>query len=241
MNIVAVIPARGGSKGLPRKNILPVKGKPLIIYTIEQALSAPLLSRIIVSTDDNEIAEIAKQAGAEVPFLRPKELATDTAHTGPVLEHTASFLEEGNYPVNAIVTLQPNCPLRTPHDIDEVIKLYKELGCDTLMSVSPAKTAPWSVWVTDEKKDGYIRRIMKYPTGENPANLERQQLIPAYEANGIIYITNREYLRRTGNWIHPEETGCYIMSSDVYVDVDTEYDMMVLESVIDKITGKTYE
>ena len=235
MNIVAVIPARGGSKGLPRKNILPVKGKPLIIYTIEQALSAPLLSRIIVSTDDNEIAEIAKQAGAEVPFLRPKELATDTAHTGPVLEHTASFLEERNYPVNAIVTLQPNCPLRTPHDIDEVIKLYKELGCDTLMSVSPAKTAPWSVWVTDEKKDGYIRRIMKYPTGENPANLERQQLIPAYEANGIIYITNREYLRRTGNWIHPENCGYYMMGSKSYVDVDSEYDLRLLELVMDKV------
>ncbi len=239
MNIIGVIPARGGSKGLPRKNILPVKGKPLIVYSIEQALAAPSLSRVIVSTDDNEIAQIAKQAGAEVPFIRPAELATDTAHTCPVLEHTARWLEDNEgYMVDAIVTLQPNCPLRTPKDIEGVIRLYKELKCDTLMSVSPAKTAPWSVWVVDKKSKGYIQRIMKYPTGENPANLERQQLIPVYEANGILYITNREYLRNTGNWIHPERTGFYYMPSEVYIDVDTKYDLILLEMAIESILPK---
>ena len=235
MNIIGIIPARGGSKRLPKKNIRLIKEKPLIVYSIEQALNSVSLSRVIVSTDDNETAEIAKQAGAEVPFLRPKELATDTVPTGPVLQHAANFLEENEkYEFDAIMTLQPTCPLRTQEDIEKSIRIYEELQCETLFSASPAKTPPWSTWTLEPNKSNYLKRIMKYPTGENPANMARQKYLPVYEANGTIYITSREYLKKTGNWIHPEKSGCYMMSSELYVDVDTEYDMMILEAVIDK-------
>lgn len=242
MSFIAVIPARGGSKRLPRKNILPLKGKPLIVYSIEQALETASISRVIVSTDDSETASIAEAAGAEVPFIRPGELATDTTPTGPVLEHAVAFLEEReNYWIDAIVTLQPTCPLRTPDEIEEAISTYKKLRCKTLMSVSHAKTLPWSVWFKDDELEGHVRRAMKYPTGENPANIGCQQLIEAYEANGAIYITDKEYLRETGNWIDPERTGYYIMSDNAYIDVDTEIDFFLLQKVFDNNFSRVYK
>lgn len=123
---IAVIPARGGSKGLPGKNIKELCGKPLIVYTIETALKSKIFDKVIVSTDSLEIAEIAKKAGAEIPFLRPKELATDTADSMDVLIHAIKFLEEKGEKFDYIMKLQPTSPLRTEEDIRKSVKLLFE-------------------------------------------------------------------------------------------------------------------
>ncbi len=136
--VLAVIPARGGSKGVPRKNIRNLCGKPVIAWTIETALAAgDDLHRVIVSTDDAEIAEAARAAGAETPFTRPAELAVDTAPGLPVIQHTVGFVEEEERkPVDWVMVLQPTAPFRNADDIAESLKLAREGDCDSVISVT---------------------------------------------------------------------------------------------------------
>lgn len=127
-NIIAIIPARGGSKGIPRKNIRLLHGKPLIAWTIETALSTSCLKRVIVSTDDEEIAEVAEKYGAEVPFLRPKKYAQDDTTDMPVYEHTLHWLEENErYIPDIVVWLRPTAPLRTSEDIKNAVNILRRL------------------------------------------------------------------------------------------------------------------
>ena len=236
MFILGVIPARGGSKGLPRKNILLVNGRPLIDYTIKQALASRLLSDFLVSTEDPEIAQVAKACGAPVPFLRPVELAQDDTHTPEFIEHAVVFIERQRpqQPIDAVLTLQPTSPIRTSQDIDKAITLFAQLKCDSLFSSSPAKTSPWSTWMLADHDRRYLNPVIAYPTGKNPANLERQERIATYEDNGAIYITDRKYLKRTGNIINPHSSAHYMMPPETYIDIDTEYDLILLQQVIDR-------
>ena len=137
MNILTIIPARGGSKSIPRKNIRSLNGKPLISYTINAALATSSLTDIIVSTDDSEIAEISKKLGVKVPFIRPKELASDKAESAPVIEHALSFMEKvKSIKYDAILMLQPTSPLRTTKHINDSIELFKSRECDSVVSVT---------------------------------------------------------------------------------------------------------
>jgi CMP-N,N'-diacetyllegionaminic acid synthase len=133
--ILAIIPARGGSKGIPRKNIKPFLGKPLIEYSIKLALSCPEIDKVIVTTEEDEIAEISKRAGAEVPFKRPEELAQDNSPTLPVIRHAISFLEEKGEHYENIILLEPTAPLRTKKLIQDAIKALQEENVETVVSV----------------------------------------------------------------------------------------------------------
>ena len=143
--IVAVIPARGGSKRLPRKNIIDLNGKSLIAYTIEAALKSKYINKVIVSTEDKEIAEVAEKFGAKVPFIRPAKLASDTASTLGVLKHAVTFIEkEENKKIDIVITLQPTSPLRTVHHIDESIEKFLKNNFDSLVSIKSTKyPAQW--------------------------------------------------------------------------------------------------
>ncbi|HLE57406.1 MAG TPA: acylneuraminate cytidylyltransferase family protein, partial [Rhodothermia bacterium] len=134
--VLAVIPARGGSKGVPRKNLVQLCGRPLIAYTIEAGLSAKSVSRLVVSTEDEEIASVARSLGADVPFIRPATLATDAAQSLPVVQHAVQAVEEfEGAPYEVIVMLQPTTPLRTADDIDSAVTLLLESGADSVVSV----------------------------------------------------------------------------------------------------------
>lgn len=133
--VLAIIPARGGSKGIPRKNIKPFLGKPLIEYSIKLALSVPEIDKVIVTTDDQEIAEVSKQSGAEIPFIRPTELAQDNTPTLPVIRHAIKFLEEKGEHYGNIILLEPTAPLRTKEIVRKAIQALKEPEVETVVSV----------------------------------------------------------------------------------------------------------
>jgi len=225
LRTLAVIPARGGSKGIPRKNILEIAGKPLIAWTIEAALKAKSISRIIVSTDDAEIAEIAINLKAEVPFLRPQELATDTTPTKDVIFHLVNKITEteGWIP-DIVVTLQPTSPLRNHVHIDEAISIFvaDELA-DSLVSCVqvPHIFHPESVMKVDS--NGYL---VPYLSPQQPSRRQDKQVI--WARNGAaIYITRQNKLHEFifgGNLI------AYAMHPDVSVDIDTMEDFHKAEN-----------
>ena len=183
MNIVAIIPARGGSKGIPRKNIKELCGKPLIAYIIETALKVKELDSVIVSTEDKEIAEIAEKYGAEVPFLRPKELAGDETPTLPVLQHAVKYLEEEeNYKPGIVVLLYATSPLLRAERVSEAIRMLKEGRFDSVLSVVADRGHYWI-----ETNKGYERLYPKIL--EN-----RQYILPLLKENGAIYVCKRGLL-----------------------------------------------
>lgn len=233
--VLAVIPARGGSKGVPRKNIRSVCGKPLIAYTIETALAARhLLSRIIVSTDDKEIAEISRSYGAEVPFLRPSELADDKAPTIAVLDHAIRYSEkEQSTRYDWICLLQPTEPFRTVDDIRDSMRLVQEGGCDSVISVVQV----FSVHPTLMKRiaNGCL---LPYCI-EEPEGTRRQDYDPpAYMRNGAIYLTRRDVVMEKhsiwGDVVRP-----YIMPPERSIGVDSELDLKLAEVVMrERLMGK---
>lgn len=227
--ILAVITARGGSKGVPRKNIRSVCGKPLIAYSIETALTVRhLLHRIIVSTDDAEIAKISRRYGAEVPFMRPPELAEDKTPTLPVLQHAVRFVEEQDKIRLAwILLLQPTSPCRTSEDILAALDLAHAGGCDSVISVVQVATHPLVI-----KR---IENDQLLPFSESFAEKEgtrRQDARPpAYVRNGAIYLTRRDVLMERnsvwGGFIRP-----YVMPPERSVNVDSELDLIVAELML---------
>jgi CMP-N,N'-diacetyllegionaminic acid synthase len=184
---IATICARGGSKGLPNKNILPFDGKPLIVHSIEQALACPEISNVYVSTDDQRIAFIAKEEGALVPFLRPAELATDQAAKLPVIEHLVSHLHSRGIEPQRIIDLQPTSPLRRSQDISAALNV--DLAADLVVSVCEARDNPYFN-LAEEREGGFI-------TLSKPTSAARRQDVPAvYALNGSIYVWQRAALAR---------------------------------------------
>ena len=226
--VLAIIPARGGSKGVPRKNIRPVCSKPLIVYTIETALAARhLFYRIIVSTDDNEIADVALQYGAEVPFMRPAELGTDTAPMVPVLQHAVQFVEQqDNIRLDWVYLLQPTDPLRTVTDIEEAFQLALAGGCDSVISV--VQVFAVHPILMKRIENGFL---LPYCIEEKENTRRQDYQPPAYMRNGAIYITRRDVLiERNSEWgdtIRP-----YIMPPERSVGVDSELDLKLLDLLI---------
>lgn len=209
---VAIIPARGGSKGIPRKNIKELCGKPLIGHIIETALNVEEIDRVIVSTEDAEIAEVAKKFGAEVPFIRPDELAEDETPTLPVLKHTIKYLEENeNYNPDIVVLLYATSPLLSHERISEGFELLKEGDFDSVLSVVEDRGHYWV-----ENDDGYERLY--------PKVLENRQLIkPLFKENGAIYISKRDVLMKENSLVGTN-IGFLLMQDKESIDIDEPLD-----------------
>lgn len=225
-NVLAVIPARGGSKGVPRKNVRPVCGKPLIAYTIETALAARgLFHRVVVSTDDAEIAEVARSAGAEVPFLRPTELADDKAPMIPVLQHAVRFIEsQDRVRLDWICLLQPTNPLRTVADIEAA--LARTGSCDSVISVVQV-FAVHPILMKRIEND----QLLPYCVDEKEGTRRQDYTPPAFMRNGAIYITRRDVLMEK-NSIWGDVIRPYVMPQERSVGVDSELDMKLVEMLL---------
>lgn len=213
--VLGVIIARGGSKRLPGKNIRALRGRPLIAYTIEAAQGAKTLTRTIVSTDDPEIARVAAECGAEVPFIRPAELATDTSLPAGALAHAADWLEGAGVSVDAVVLLQATSPLRRSDHIDAAVALFRSTGVDTVTAVKSAPAHPYWCW----KPEG--ERIEPYFSIAH-MEISRHELPPAYIETGAIYVIRRDLLAQ-GMLYGPRVVG-YVMDDAASVDIDTMED-----------------
>lgn len=223
---IAVIPARGGSKGIPRKNIAMVAQKPLIAWTIQAAQSSQYLSQIIVSTEDEEIARVAQQWGAKVPFLRPPELSRDdTPSIDPIL-HAVSWLEkQENCSPTYIMLLQPTSPLRTAYDIDTAIEIAYQQQVDSVVSVTPSHHHPyWCKRVTETGKLTDFLNLEK-------AYTRRQDLPPAYALNGAIYLVRREVLLQKKTF-YTDNTYAYSMPEERSLDIDTPWDLYIVNLIL---------
>jgi N-acylneuraminate cytidylyltransferase/CMP-N,N'-diacetyllegionaminic acid synthase len=226
LQVVGIIPARGGSKGIPHKNITLLAGKPLIAWTIEAVQLSLRLNRVIVSTEDNEIARIAKQYGAEVPFLRPTELAEDdTPGIAPIL-HAVKWLEKNEgYLPDLVMCLQPTSPLRSPEDIDAAIELAAQKNADTVVSVMPVDHHP--DWMRCVDADG---RLKDFSTRDHSAT-RRQDLPPVYVLNGAIYLGGRTVLLEQENW-YADKTYAYIMPPERSLDIDTQWHLWLANLIL---------
>jgi N-acylneuraminate cytidylyltransferase/CMP-N,N'-diacetyllegionaminic acid synthase len=221
--MIAIIPARGGSKGLPGKNIRNLNGKPLIAYTIEAALKSKYITRVILSTDDLEIANVARQYGAEVPFLRPSHLAADTAKAIDAYKYTYERLEkEENIEISEFVILQPTSPFRTAKYIDEAIDLYFDRKADSVISYCPEHhPIIWHKYITEAGKiesiyEGTIRN--------------RQEEKPTYFPNGAIYIFKRKIIEQ--GLYYTDNSFAYIMNRKDSIDIDSIDDFEYAEFLL---------
>ena len=225
METLAVIPARGGSKSVPRKNIRSINGKPLIAHTIESALSVgKLFSAVIVSTEDADIASISQAAGAIVPFHRPLHLAKDDTPTLSVAQHATKFMEQRcNIEFDCIMILQPTSPLRTKHDIEESIRLIQMRDYDSVISVVDASDIhPYKAMVIEHDR-------LEYFIATANRSVSRQGLRPkAYMSNGAIYLVRRSILMET-NSIRGKSICPYIMPPERSIDIDSEVDLITAE------------
>ena len=223
--VLAVIPARGGSKGVPRKNIRTVCGKPLIAYTIETALAAKhLFYRIIVSTEDKEIAAIAQRYGADVPFSRPAELAGDKVPTVPVLQHAVGFVEKQDHVrFDWVCLLQPTEAFRTVQDLENGIALGLAGGCDSVISVTQV-FAVHPILMKRIEND----QLLPFVIEEKEGTRRQDYQPPAYMRNGAIYLTRRDVLMWQ-NSIWGKVIRPYIMPPERSVSVDSELDLKLVE------------
>ena len=226
MRLLYLIPARGGSKGIPHKNIKQLSGKPLIAYSIDVARQLTDDSNICVSTDDDEIMQVVTSYGLTVPFKRPDFLATDSAGTYEVILHAIDFYENLGVSYDAVVLLQPTSPLRTARQVTEAIGLYDK-SVDAVVSVCESPQNPYYN-LFEENRDGYLR-ISK---GDG-AFRRRQDTPPVWMFNGAIYVFNVESLRK-GYFDSFKKIRKYVMPLDMSFDLDTLTDWMYLEAVMNK-------
>jgi len=227
--ILAVIPARGGSKSIPRKNIALLAGKPLIAYTIEAANASGRLDDIVVSTDDPEIADIAKRFHGNVPFTRPSELATDDALTIGVVQHAIEFMEaERGSPYDHVVLLQPTSPLRKASDIDDAVEKLIMTNCDSVVSVVDV--------------DGYHPFRMKRLVDDRLINfidqgfedMRPRQILPkVYIRNGSIYASTRKVVMEDATLVGNDCRGI-VMTSERSINIDSPNDFQLAEEAISK-------
>lgn len=224
MRVLGVVTARGGSRGVPRKNIVPLGGRPLLEWTARAAL-ASRLDRVVLSTDDPAIAELGRAVGLEVPFLRPAELATDDAASIDVVLHALDAIEPDGAPFDAVMLLQPTTPLRTSDDIDEAIRMLQGSDADSVISVAdvgghhPARMK----WLDGD-------RLIDPPFCEEVENQPRQQLRRTLIRNGAVYLTRTDVLRR--RTFKGEHSLAQIMPDERSVNIDTPIDLALAEALI---------
>jgi len=224
-SIIAIIPARGGSKGVPHKNIKKLGEKPLIAYSIVESLKSEYLDYVFVSTEDSEIANISKKYGAQV-INRPPALAEDTSKTVDVVLHAIEYLvQEGIHP-QIVILLQPTSPLRNVDDIDTAIKLFLENECDSVISVCEPDHSPFWCFRFDGR---YLQPLF----GQEYKNMRRQDLPKVMMPNGAIYISSPESIARFGGF-HSDHMIPYCMPPERSIDIDTALDFTIAEVIINK-------
>lgn len=228
MTTICTICARGGSVGVPRKNIRELMGKPLIAYTIEQALSCPGIGAVYVSTDDREIADIAERCGATVPFLRPPELATSSAAKLPVIEHLVEAVEKTGVEVTRIVDLDPTSPLRHVADIEAAMAALND-DVDVVITAYPSDKNPYFNMV-EFRDDGFVGLVKELPGGVTA----RQQAPQVFSMNASIYVWHRATLT-LGLW--NGRTWLHEMPRERSIDIDSEIDFELVELLMRKQGG----
>lgn len=221
MSYLAIIPARGGSKGLPNKNILPLAGKPLIAWTIEQSLATTQVARTVVSTDSTMIAKVSREFGADVPFLRPDSLAGDTATTESAMLHCIEWLEqhEGSAP-SAVVLLQCTSPFRYADRITQAIELFEQSKADSLLSASPFWHFLWQQDISGAKA---LYDFQNRPRRQDIAVDDYK-----YKENGSIYITSTKALKQTQNRLSGR-IALFEMSEEESFEIDSKADFRLVE------------
>jgi CMP-N-acetylneuraminic acid synthetase len=236
MRVVGIVPARGGSKGIPRKNIRLLCGKPLLQYTAEAATAARRLSRVVLSTEDPEIAEVGRRCGLEVPFLRPAELARDDTPTLPVVQHAVRWLEAQSDRYDAVCLLQPTHPLRRAADIDACIAMLERDDLDAVVSVLavPAEHNPH--WVYFQDDDG----MMRLSTGERNPIARRQELPAAFHREGSVYVVRRDVLI-LGDSLFGNRLGGYLIEACRSVNIDGPHDWERAEQLLLRLCDERTE
>lgn len=228
MNVLGLITARGGSKSIPRKNIAPLAGRPLLAYTADAARGCPRITRVVLSTDDEQIAQVGREYGVEVPFMRPAELATDTATSLGVARHAVEWLaDQDGWQTDILVLLQPTSPLRTARHLTEALDALIAAGADTVVSVIevPHHFSPYKLM---KLQDGRLSSFWDQPL----PSVRRQDVPPLYARNGpaILATTGATLMERDtfyGDHIVP-----YLMNEVDSVDIDTPFDLKLAEWLI---------
>ena len=227
LNIICIITARSGSKGLKNKNIRKLKGLPLLAYTVLAAKRSKILTRVILSTDSKLYANIGLKFGAEIPFIRPKNLATSTAHHPDVVNHAVKFLEKKEkFKFDYIVMLQPTSPYRNAKHIDQAIKKFLNEKNDSLISIKKQDYPPWWMFLINKNR---LAQFLKFKN-KNVFNLERQEFPNLFRPNGAIYISKRKVLYQ-GNLVNPKSCGYYLMNEKNSIDIDNILDLKVAENI----------
>lgn len=231
MSLTAFIFARGGSKGLPGKNIRPFAGKPLIAWSIEQALALGRITRVIVSTDSPEIAAIARNYGAETPFLRPKELAEDRTPELLAWKHALDFLyqTEGRRP-DPFISVPATSPLRQPEDIEACVNEYERSGADVVLTVSPAHRSPWFNMVT-RNQAGSFRLVNDNGHGERVTR--RQDAPEVYDVTTVAYAARPDYVLAHTD-LFAGSVSAAIVPAERTIDIDTPLDFEIAELLMKK-------
>lgn len=224
--VLGLVLARGGSKGLPGKNVRDLCGKPLIAWTIEAACAARCLDALVVSTDDKAIASLAKQYGAEVPFIRPPELASDTASSIDVVEHAIEFLAAAGRTFDIVVLLEPTSPLREPSDIDGAVARLVESGAGSIVSVCRAEaTHPAFMYRLDT--GAHLKPFL----ARQPDGLRRQELEPVYFLEGTIYASHVNVLKERRSFYH-DDTIAYEVPKWKSIEIDDMEDFIMVEAIV---------
>jgi CMP-N,N'-diacetyllegionaminic acid synthase len=224
MRILALITARGGSKRIPGKNIRPLGGKPLIVWSIDVAKNIAEIADILVSTDDKIISDVAKNAGAIIPWLRPLELATDTASSIDVCLHALEWYEKENGKVDGLMLLQPTSPFRSRESVLQGIDLFRN-KLRPVIGVSVVKSHPMWCFKIDK---GMMRPFMK----SEELHMRHQDLPPAYTVNGAFYLVSPEYLREHRSFYKGDMMPLIIDAPEENMDIDTEWDWKLAEAII---------
>jgi CMP-N,N'-diacetyllegionaminic acid synthase len=235
VRIMAVIPARGGSKGVHRKNIANLGGKPLIAYTIEVAKKSKLIDAAIVSTDDAEIAEVAKSYGADVPFLRPAELAHDDSPDIDFLKHAQEWVEiNRGWCPDILVILQPTMPFRTVEDVDGALRFMIKQNCDSVRTLAvPTHLTPYKMWFLDDPEKGTISPVLKTEYYDRLlTDVPRQKLRPCYWQPGVVIATRTEFVRK-GKMFGPDLRG-YVVDIRHAQDIDELADLEYAEFLMSR-------
>lgn len=222
--IVAIILARGGSKGIPKKNIKPISGKPLIAWTIDAAKKSSYIDQVILSSDDDEIIETAKKYGCHVPFKRPAHLATDSSpNSGAILHAIENIGEKFDY----LVFLQPTSPLRTSADIDECVRILMENDANACVSVTEQKKPlEWHYRINNKKLDPLLKT-------DNFPQI-RQHAENIFVLNGGVYVAKTDFYCTHKTFL-TDQTLAYVMPEERSIDIDTEFDMLIAETLLNNI------
>jgi N-acylneuraminate cytidylyltransferase len=234
MEVLAIIPARGGSKGLPDKNILPLNGHPLIAYSIVAGLKTPKISRVICSTDSNKIAEIARKYGAETPFIRPSEFAQDYSTDFEVFSHALEWLAiNEKYVPDIVVQLRPTSPIRFTTDIEKAIEsLVSFPEIDSVRAVSEPLTTPYKMWRMNKKE--ILQPLLNLDNNNEPYNSPRQELPEIWAQTGTLEVIKTSTIKFKKSMTGDNILGLKI-DAETYIDIDTINSFSLAEIVMNKI------